>query len=174
MTTTRSNRNTTVKAEDTAEASPAELEVVDLDPPTPPDPAIARWEALTGEVDIYHGGDASKVLGMPRPSWCDPDEDFTGSRVDDFGYGSAIARVVVSSAAGVGDDESLVPARVTVQAVMGTTNSIRCGIQICLARATGTDKSRPWINSKMNLTPAEALELADVLRAAVGLIGIEK
>ncbi|MBI5536690.1 MAG: hypothetical protein HY898_28480 [Deltaproteobacteria bacterium] len=144
---------------------------VNLDPTAP---EIVRWDELTGDVDIYHGGDASKVLDVPRPSWCDPDEDFYGDSIDSFGYGSAVARVVVSNGTGVSDGESLDPARVTVQALMAASGYVHYGIQICLSRATGADKDRLWINSKMTLTPAEALELADVLRAAVDLTGVEQ
>ncbi|MGE0219660.1 hypothetical protein [Mycolicibacterium sp.] len=53
---------------------------VELDPPAPPDPAIARWQELAErDIIINHGGDAETVMPFPRPAWADPDCDMIGN-----------------------------------------------------------------------------------------------
>lgn len=157
----------------TAECPPAlrffdtGAEPVDLDPPAP---AIANWNALTGEVDIEHGGDASKVVTFPRPAWSDPSEDFIGNTLQNAGYASAVARVAASLEKGCDDGDTLEPARVGVQTVkaMGA-DVIQYGVEITFSRAIGKDEDKPWVNSMMTLTIEETMELVHVLRAAVAL-----
>lgn len=166
MTTTRTKCN----ADKVTEApAPAELDVQELDPP---DPAIARWQELADrDVDIYHDGDASKVIAEPRPAWSDPAEDLIGSAVSSFAYASSPVRIVNKLGYGVGDEESLKPARVYIRAVFAPQNALRQGVQIGLSRATGKTKDKPWINSEMILTTDEVSDLVDALTAALDLFG---
>lgn len=148
------------------------FEPIDLDPPSP---ALARWEALNHDAEIYHDGDASKVIPVPRPVWSDPDQDVVGDRANTTSYRSSVARVISSAERGVDLDDSLDQARVCVQVKMSAAvDCIRYAVQLTLSRANGPDRDKPWTNSTMTLTISEVEELIDVLSAAVELTGGEK
>lgn len=148
----------------TAECS---LEPIDLDPP---DPALARWEELSDwDGIVHHYGDAEKVIPFPRPAWSDPDEDDFGQSHRSTCYGSRPARVAIHQGPGnYINGSQWAPAAALVSARLwgdGLTN-----VNLTL---TNIDAGK-WRSTALRLTASEALELADVLRAAVDLIGGEK
>jgi hypothetical protein len=150
---------------------------VDLDPPAP---EILRWQELADrDVNIYHEGDASKVLAAPRPAWSDPAEDAIGDSPSEAVYQSAPAKVALTLEPGLpyGDDE-LDPTRVVVRAFMGhMCEQSVYGIEVKLCRPIKGRKhsdDKPWFHTRMSLTISEARELVEVLQAAIDLIGGEK
>jgi hypothetical protein len=150
-------------------AAPSE-ELVDLDPVEldPPSPEIVRWRQLAErETIIYHDGDATNIIPFPRPAWADPDCDIVSDRLDRCYYTTEFARIPVSTRAGAVDADAFMPAHFDVRAKLGGDGHPIVGMGL------------RWRNSKgewcyefsLGVTPAEALEFADVLRAAVDLLG---
>lgn len=145
------------------------LPPVNLDPPNP---AIARWEALAERpFEIRHDGDASLILGdqHPRPEWSDPDFDIVGRSHLSSGYKSQPVRVRASHAFGVNhDDEVWQPACAFVHATLwGNSHE---SITVTLSRIGDGGK---WNNTAMSFQPHEAQELIEVLQAALALLGRE-
>lgn len=140
-----------------------DLAPVELDPP---DPALARWQELADrDIDIYHDGDAEKVIPFPRPAWADPDRDDIAGTWQGSCYRSAVVEIASMSAGGHNDDESLRPAHFTVTARIHGNGYVVIGV---LTRRFIDDEWREWGGS---IHPAGALELADALRAAVDMVG---
>lgn len=161
MTTTRTKRN----ADKVTEApAPAELEPVDLDGP---DPAITRWQDLADrQIHIYHEGDASKVLEFPRPSWACEDEDHIGGSPFNSAYRSERASVAARGCSAARNVKGLMtPAHVNVLAELWESGTKK--VYLGIARYEDHD----WDEMMIGLYPAEALELAEVLQAAVNLLG---
>lgn len=141
---------------------------LDLDEPDLP-PEIVRWremaESYEDLLEVYHGGDASMVMDMERPGWSNPDRDYVGTCISQCCYKSSIVRVAASLAGGVNDGDTWERAHVSISAKLwgdGTT-----GIALTPHRIIGAE----WKSLSINLTAEEALEVADVLQAAVKLIG---
>lgn len=139
--------------------------------PRPANPALARWEELA-EWDgiIYHDGDAEAMLPFPRPAWADPDEDDFGQSYISTCYSSRPARVAVKQAPGnrINADQ-WAPAAALVSAELYGTGIAKVAVTL-----TSIHAGKEWRSVALGFSPAEALELADVLRAAVDLIGGEQ
>lgn len=147
------------------EVSPEDLVPQELDPP---DPALSRWVALA-EWDgiVHHGGDASMMLPFPRPAWSDPDADRLWQSYASSCYGSQPVVVAVKSSPGnVIDDDRWAPGAALVSVRLYGT-----GITEVHLTLSNIHKGTRWRSQALGLSPAEALELADVLRAAVDLLG---
>lgn len=147
-------------------------EIVDLEPVEldPPDPAIARWEELSDwDGIIYHNGDAQAMLPFPRPAWADVDEDDFGQSYISTCYSSRPARVAVKQAPGnyINADQ-WAPAAALVSAELYGTGIAKVALTLT------NIKEGKWFSIALGLSAAEALELADVLKAAVDLIGGER
>ena len=156
--------------------APVDLEPVELDPP---DPALERWEKLayrTDDINIYHGGDASRVIGIPRPDWSDPDEDGVYRAAGQAVYQTTPARVALSLKDGFHADSgtTLVPSRLVVRGFLGYMAGEMRGVEVRLI-TPGKGKTyaddKPWVHTPFSLTISEARELADVLLAAVDVLG---
>lgn len=146
---------------------PADLEPVELDPPAP---EIIRWQELVDrDVVIYHEGDAEKIIPFPRPAWADPDEDIIGAYLDTSYYTSEYAFIALEHARGETDDDEFRPAVLLVRAKLCGDGKPIVGLN--LKKISDRDKKSWTSELGQGLTPAEALELADVLRAAVDLLG---
>jgi len=146
-----------------------DLEPVDLDPPNP---AIARWEALADrDVHVQHDGDAEKMLGHihPRPKWADPDRDQTGRSHLSTAYASTPVRVVASHNFGVDHDDWWEPASAWVSAKFYGNSHESISITFSQVADSGN-----WQNVAMSFQPDEARELIEVLQAAVDLFGSEQ
>lgn len=142
------------------------FEPVTLDPPAP---EIVRWQALADrDIDIYHDGDAEKVIPFPRPAWADPDLDDIAATWQSSFYRSAPVEVASNTNGGCNDGETLAPGRFRV-----STRIHGCG-QIVIGIMTRRFIDGEWHEWGGSIHPAGALELAEVLRAAVDLIGDEK
>lgn len=150
----------------TTPAADDPFEPVELDPPNP---ALAHWEALADQnVVVHHDGDAETMLGKvhPRPKWSDPDHDQTGRSHLSSAYASAPVQVVASHNFGLNHGDSWEPARAYVSAKFyGNSHE---SVQVTFSQVVDSGK---WQNVAMSFQPNEALELADVLRAAVALFG---
>lgn len=149
---------------------PVDMEPVELDPP---DPAIARWEELSLRKSyVCHGGDAEKILGSvhPRPAWADPDHDQTGRSHLSTSYGSAPVRVISSHNFGADHNGTWQPACAFVSAQFYGNSHESVKVTFSQVVDGKGDKSQ-WQNIAMSFQPHEALELAEVLRAAVDLFG---
>ena len=146
-----------------------DTEVVDLDlPPVeldPPDPAITRWQELGRDYPIVHEGNAELVMPFPRPAWADPDRDHIGECALACGYKSKVVKIAAGRSSGTADKDRLHPANVQVWAAVDFNGVHGIGV---VTQARYTDG---WRTTQMAMTVAEALELADVLRAAVDMLG---
>lgn len=144
-----------------------ETEVVDLDDPDPA--AVRRWNQLAEDSEsayLHHGGDAEKIIPFPRPSWCDPDEDFIGDGLAGCGYQSAITRIPVANSKGEDDGTYCRRATVDVSAgIFGVGNPA-----VFMNVRKKTDAGR-WTAVGPTLNAAEARQLAQALLAAADLIG---
>ena len=144
---------------DLADAPPVELD--------PPDPTVARWQELVAKPSkVEHDGDASEVMPQPRPAWSDPDLDHVGASWRQTYYSSETAIVYASHSTGWFNDEIWRPATVSVTAKLYANGET--SISVANKSFTGPDGFGHWA---LGLTVAETLELIDVLRAAVDLIG---
>ncbi len=155
-----------------ASSEPAvDLEPVDLDPRAP---ELDAWERLcekaNGDGTLYHGGDASTIMTIPRPIWADPDKDAVGRSMLVTCYKSTAAYVTFSHQTGKADGDYWYSAGMYVSAKCFDDGEPLIGISYSDADMTSGEWNKP---TTANLTPAEALELADVLRAAVALFGVE-
>lgn len=141
-----------------------DLEPVELDPP---DPAITRWEELADWNGIvYHDGDAEAMLPFPRPAWADPDEDDFGQSYISTCYSSRPVRVAVKQAPGNRiNANQWAPAAALVSAELYGTGIAKVALTLTNIR------EGQWHSVALGFSAAEALELADVLKAAVDLIG---
>lgn len=145
---------------DMVDAAPVELDG--------PDPALARWQALADRATyIEHGGDATKVLPIPRPAWSEPDADVVSDAISRSYYSSDTAFVAATNSEGklVGDSWELSGVMVAAEQY---GNGDRLVSMAARRVAASTGKWHSW---KVFLTVAEALELIDVLHAAVDLFG---
>ncbi|MET4432393.1 hypothetical protein [Mycolicibacterium sp. 624] len=149
-----------------------DLEPVDLDPRAP---ELDAWDRLcekaNGDGTLYHGGDASSIMTIPRPIWADPDEDKVGRSMLVTSYKSTAAYVTFSHQTGKSDAENWYSAGMYVSAKMFDDGEPLIGLSYSDADITSGEWKKP---TTANLTPAEALELADVLRAAVALFGVDE
>lgn len=147
-----------------------DLEPIDLDPPNP---AIARWEELADwDGIIHHDGDAEKMLPFPRPAWADPDEDEFGQSLHSTNYSSRPVRVSARYAPGnLIDDNSWAPAAALVSAELAGDGIAKVLLTVSNMKGGSVKNGGVWLGQAIGLTVDEALELADVLRAAVDLIG---
>ncbi|OBG43011.1 hypothetical protein [Mycolicibacterium fortuitum] len=148
-------------------------EPVNLDPPAP---ALERWRELTDRgFEVRHDGDAEKILGgvHPRPVWADPDFDETGRSHLSTSYGSEPVRVISSHNFGVDHGDVWQPACAFVSAhLYGNSHE---SVTVTLSQVVDGDGGKSkWQNIGMSFQPHEALELAEVLRAAVDLFGAAK
>ncbi|WP_422745173.1 hypothetical protein ACN27E_23565 [Mycobacterium sp. WMMD1722] len=152
--------------------NPVDLEPVDLDPRPP---HLEAWDRLCekagGNGTIYHGGDASVVMSIPRPIWADPDEDLVGRSMLVTSYKSSSAYVTFSHQTGKSDGEKWYSAGMYISAKMFDDGEPLIGISYSDADMITGEWNKPVT---ANMTPAEALELAEVLRAAVALFGGDK
>lgn len=149
------------------------IEPVNLDPP---DPALARWQELADlTIVITHDGDAEKVMPFPRPAWADPDEDSIGNTMGGSFYRSTPVDVATPTAGGYkADNGALVPAHFTVSTRIHGNGMALVGLRISryvVSNNEAKDGESRWIEWSASMPPATALELADVLRAAVDLLG---
>ena len=139
---------------------------VELDQPSP---AVAHWAAISSaEVVVDHDGDASKVIPFPRPAWSEPWEDEIGRALSSTYYNSESTDVVASMHRGENPTKAdgsawWNPASVRVRARLAGDGQAYVGIR--LRRVIDSE----WAESGMSLTPDEALELSDVIRAACAL-----
>jgi hypothetical protein len=142
----------------------ADLDPVELDPPSP---EVVRWQELADRnIRICHEGDAEKVIPFPRPAGADPDCDIVGKGLAWSYYTSEWADVTVAHSPGAVDDDHVLPASVRVRAKWCGDG----GRFVGLSMRDTQDGKWEWPEG-FGLTSAEALELADVLRAAVDLLG---
>lgn len=132
-----------------------------------PDPTLTRWRALAErEIAIQHGGNAEKVMPMPRPSWSEPDQDTIGRCLGTSYYVSEPVHVATRNRYGAVYEDRLIPARFTVRAKLCGDGAPIVG----LAHRCVVDGE--WESfSGVGLEPAEAVELAAALLAAVDLLG---
>lgn len=154
----------TARKKPVAEANPVDLDPVELDPP---DPALVRWQELADwDGIIHHNGDAEAMLPFPRPAWADADEDDFGQSYISTCYSSRPVRVAIKQAPGNRiDDDQWAPAAALVSAELYGTGITKVSLTLTNIR------ERRWHSVALGLSAAEALELADVLRAAVDLFG---
>lgn len=145
-----------------------DTEPVNLDPEPEIPPEIARWNELADrDIDVYHGGDAERVIPFPRPTWADADRDHIGQNIAESCYRSACAAISASWVDGDNDGDSLEMGGARVAAVMhgdGTT-----AVNLSVRKRSGTKEA--WSGVGVIFTPAEAALLSDALLAAVDLIG---
>lgn len=155
-------------------SSGAELAPVDLDPPSP---ELARWQELSSRnsVQIEHDGDAEKMMSIPRPAWSDPDWDQVGESVQRAAYTSASAFIAAKTGAGFNRIDSREPAQVQVYVSMHGAGTKRVQLRLIDTNIASGSASpgTGWSTKTMALLPEEALELANVLRAAVDLLETE-
>lgn len=155
-----------------AQTTNTATEAIDLEPVNldPPNPAITRWHELADwDGIIYHDGDAEAMLPFPRPAWADADEDEFGQSYISTCYSSRPVRVAVKQAPGNRiDDDRWAPAAALVSAELYGTGITKVSLTL-----TNISEGK-WHAIALGLSPAEALELADVLRAAVDLFGGEQ
>ncbi|CAJ1495120.1 hypothetical protein [[Mycobacterium] burgundiense] len=146
-----------------------EVEQVDLQPVEldPPDPALVRWQELADrDWMICHDGDASKVLEFPRPEWAVEDSDHIGKSPFGTAYRSERAVVTARGCADARNKDGLMsPAHVNVLAELWESGTRK--VYLGIARF----ENEKWSETMLGLYPSEALELAEVLRAAVDLLG---
>ncbi|MDX1890125.1 hypothetical protein [Mycolicibacterium sp. 050158] len=161
MTARKPKSNTAVVA------SSAELAPVELDPPSP---AVTRWIELTEkDVVVDHGGDASKVIPMPRPAWSEPYRDVIGRSWATSYYCSEFANIAIRQGTfGENDGESLNPAKIQVRAKLCGDSSKWVGLTL---RAMNDDE---WHTAGLGIRPQEAVELANALLAAVAILDGEQ
>lgn len=156
------------KALDNTDYDVVNDEPVNLDPP---DPALARWlELADRDILIYHGGDAEKVIPFPRPAWADPGEDSISSTC----YRSTPVDVATPTAGGEKFNNGVIrPAHFTVSTRIHGDGQILVSLRINRYVSGSDTKSgeAQWIDWSASMPPESALELADVLRAAVDLLG---
>lgn len=146
-----------------AEVSPVDLNPVDLDPPSP---AIARWEELADrDICVQHNGNAEMVIPFPRPAWADPDEDVVGDTVQSSIYRSPVAYVASMTGGGDDDGNTVRPANFQVSAKIHGSGQMLIGVTINAVR----DGKWCWLG--ISIDPKGALDLSEVLRAAVELVG---
>ncbi|WP_285034581.1 hypothetical protein [Mycolicibacterium sp. lyk4-40-TYG-92] len=145
------------------EAPEISTEPVELDPP---DPALTRWQQLAArDIEVEHDGDAEKIVPFPRPAWADPDYDRIAGTTTGCWYQSTPVRVASHTGGGTCDDGIFEPAHFKISArVHGNGNRL---IGFTMIRRQGGQ----WEEAGMSMTPADAQELADVLRAAVDIFG---
>lgn len=141
----------------------ADLGPVELDPPNP---AIARWQELADrDITVVHDDDAEKVIGFPRPAWADPDEDDIGTSAPASFYRSSYVSVASMTSGGENVGGELYPAHVKVSARIHGDADLLIGILV------NRFISGEWREFGTSLPPAAAVELAEVLLAAVDLVG---
>lgn len=142
------------------------FEPVELDPPNP---AIARWQELADRaIVIPHDGDASKVLEFPRPEWSDETLDHVGCSAFNTAYRSERVRIAARGCSDARNVKGVItPAHVNVIAEQWESGTKK--VYLGIARFEGNR----WIEQMVGLYRAEALELAEALRAAVDLLGGE-
>lgn len=162
------------KKSNTDAAAPTDLTPVELDPPNP---AIVRWETLAERpIDVFHDGDAEKILGdaHPRPAWADPDQDQTGRSHLSTAYASVPVRVVASHNFGVDDGDRWEPASAWISAKLYGNSHESISITFSQVKDLDGGRTRRWQNVAMSFQPHEARELIDVLQAALDLFGGDK
>ncbi|KRD04959.1 hypothetical protein ASE48_20170 [Mycobacterium sp. Root265] len=146
--------------------SPAELTPVELDPP---DPVLARWEELSGrDIAIDHGGDAEKIIPIPRPAWADPDCDEIGKSVGWTTFNSTTAHVPANRMGGEAIGECLLPCGFRVRGRL--IGDGWAGVGITMTRYL----DEKWNSLGITLTLDEARDFANVILAAVDMVGGEK
>ncbi|MGK2854586.1 MAG: hypothetical protein ACSLE3_10895 [Microbacteriaceae bacterium] len=166
MTVRKQKSNTTDPFDGAVEVSPAELVPVDLDPPNP---AIARWEALSDrDIAINHDGDAEKVLSIPRPDWANPDNDDISTSPFWTAFNSDPAHVSAVRMGGEAIGEAILPAGFRVRGRLIGGGWVGVGIMM------NRYLDGKWNSLGCTLTLDEARELADVILAAVDMVGGEK
>ena len=160
------------------DAKPAALEFFNTEPVNldPADQALDRWERLSyRESEVRHDGNAEKILGSihPRPAWADPEYDTTGRSHLSTSYGSAPVRVVSSHNFGADHGDVWQPACAFVSAQFyGNSHE---SVKVTFSQVVDGDGGKSkWQNIAMSFQPHEALELAEVLRAAVDLFEVAK
>ncbi|WP_287001510.1 MULTISPECIES: hypothetical protein [Gordonia] len=126
---------------------------------------LTNWQHLVSagksQTLIQHGGDLARMMPFPRPVWADPDRDQIGTSLPGSCYRSAIASVPATHARGWLDDD-WVTARVDVAAKQYGNGFAMVGLTIAKPATAGADVG-------LSLTPDEARQLSDVLRAAADL-----
>lgn len=156
-----------------ADVEPVDLDLtpVELDPP---DPAITRWQELSGGDTAVPIDEltAEAIIPFPRPRWADPDFDLvpegTSTWAGNCAYRATKARIPTFLDLGMVDDYGYQPA--TVQVIPCQIGTGQLGINIGFRKAANGG----WAVNSVLLTPTAALQVADVLRAAVDLIGGER
>lgn len=139
---------------------------INLDPPKP---ALKRWEELAErELSIEHNGDAEAIMPFPRPEWADPDRDIVGRSRLVTCYESNAAWVPLGQQPGKSDSEVWFPAGIYVCAKIYSDRGQVIGFSINdVDFGTGEWKTPVAVN----MTAGEAVDLANVLLAAVELLG---
>lgn len=126
---------------------------------------LTNWQYLVEagkcQTLVQHDGDLEKVMPFPRPLWADPDRDQIGTSLPGSCYRSAIASVPATHARGWLDDD-WVTARVDVATKQYGNGFAMVGLTLAKPATAGADVG-------LSLTPDEATQLADVLRAAADL-----
>lgn len=126
---------------------------------------VVGWRGLVRRSQestlIRHGGDAEKVMPMPRPVWASRDRDQIGRSLLATCYRSDVATVPATNVGGwhFEDEEEYLPARVDVCAKLFGNHVAMVGISLV----------RPSQQQGFSLTPDEARQLAEVLTAAADL-----
>lgn len=142
------------------------FEPVTLDPPAP---EIVRWQELAArDTEIYHGGDAEKIIPFPRPAWADPDRDVIGDSWQQSCYRSARVEIPTMSGGGAHDGEHFEPAVFAVGAKIHGGGYPLIGIQI------RRYIQKEWHEWGSSIPPKAALELAEAIKAAVALFGTDR
>lgn len=128
---------------------PAEMEVVDLDPPNP---AIVRWQELADRVlPIQHDGDATKLLDFPRPEWSDEDADFVGDSAFNVAYRSERVSVAAKGCSSARNVAGLMtPAHVNVIAELWSSGTKRSTSVLLDSRAaSGTTPCSAYAQTRV-------------------------
>ncbi|SKZ99144.1 Uncharacterised protein [Mycobacteroides abscessus subsp. abscessus] len=128
---------------------------------------LTNWQHLVSagksQTLIQHGGDLARMMPFPRPVWADPDRDQIGESLTGSCYRSASASVPATHARGWGfDGVEWLTARLLVSAKQYGNGVQMVGLSLVNHATEGTSVG-------LSLTPDEALQLADVLRAAADL-----
>ena len=165
MTARRTKSNTTSTV-DLDEAAPAELTPVDLDPP---DPTIARWQTLANvDLVINHDDDAELVIPFPRPAWAQPDEDYVGKSICSTWYNSDTVSIPTSHMGGESRGGAVLPSGLRVRGRL--CGDGWHGVGMTLFRFIDDE----WTDLGCTMTVDEARKLAEVLLAAVDMVGGDK
>lgn len=144
--------------------------IIDLDPKPEIAPEIVRWQELADrDITVYHDGDIEKYMPFPRPAWAHKGYDHAGYSILNSAYMSTVAHIPLSQSPGVDHGDMWEPAYVSVRALVWGNGVHKITVHKYLP--AGKNDEKPAIAISFSVTPAEAVDLAQAILAAVDLIG---